>query len=568
MSYKYYPNRQATLTAAFTKSEYDKLLQQLPEAESAAGPEKWLRLFEEWNALKAYVNSEGSRINYAQLKDMSDTVAESAERYFREEVTPVADNGSSLLLEALLKSKHKDAIGKKFGSYLLKVLGTSVEPLAPINTELRIKDGDLGNQYDKLISTGEVTIGGKKVTLSVARAMQTNSDPAVRKEAFEKYRGWYVEHHDELAKIFDEMVHVRDTMGRNLGHENFTPLGYLNMSRTDYGPEQSAQFRASILKYAVPLATRLHQQQAEELGTPTLKAWDSSYIPSLTLPQGIAPVAKQLETAQDVFDAISPRLGGHFRRMREEGLIDLENRPNKSSGAFCTTFSDEGRAAIFCNSTGDEGDVGTLMHEMGHAFQSWESSAIESVDLQHPTFDVCEVHSMGMEYLSMKEMTRFFSPEDTEKVRRGRWRQAVDLLCYIGVVDEFQHWVYANPNASIAERDQAWNASWNKFKPGIDFSGMEKEKAARWYMQGHLFRAPFYYIDYAIAETGAMQLALMDTADSAKALDTYIKLCVMGGKESLLTTFKSVNMRSPFDESLMQMLMDHAATELGVEEFA
>jgi M3 family oligoendopeptidase len=251
-----------------------------------------------------------------------------------------------------------------------------------------------------------------------------------------------------------------------------------------------------------------------------------------------------------------------------EGLIDLENRPNKYAGAFCTTFSDEGRAAILCNSTGDEDDVGTLMHEMGHAFQAWESSAIESVDLQRPTFDVAEVHSMGMEYLSMKEMSHFFSDENAEKVRRGRWREAVEILCYIGIVDEFQHWVYENPNCTTKERDQAWSKIWDIYKPGIDFTGMEDQKIARWYAQGHIFRAPFYYIDYAIAETGAMQLALMDASDKEKALGTYLKLCQMGGRESVLTIFKSSGLRSPFDPKLMQELMEHAASELGVKEFA
>jgi M3 family oligoendopeptidase len=568
MTYKHYPERAETLTKEFVESEYKKLTGSIEAAEASESAELWLALYAGWNALKSYVSSEGSRVNYAQSKDMSDPVLEEAERYYREDVTPVSDDASSKLVNALINSKHKQDIAARYGSFLIRALETEIEPLAPINSALRVKDGDLGNRYDKLVSSGEVTVDGKQVTLAVARAMQSSGDVRIRTEAFTAYRAWFIQHHDELASIFDEMVHLRDQMGRNLGHKNFIPLGYLGMSRTDYGPKESEAFRASVLKYAVPLQSKIYELHAEELGADTLKPWDAGYTPSLTLPQGIAPVGTQLEKAQKVFDAISPRLGGHFRRMVGEGLIDLENRPNKYAGAFCTTFSDEGRAAILCNSTGDEDDVGTLMHEMGHAFQAWESSAIESVDLQRPTFDVAEVHSMGMEYLSMKEMSHFFSDENAEKVRRGRWREAVEILCYIGIVDEFQHWVYENPNCTTKERDQAWSKIWDIYKPGIDFTGMEDQKIARWYAQGHIFRAPFYYIDYAIAETGAMQLALMDASDKEKALGTYLKLCQMGGRESVLTIFKSSGLRSPFDPKLMQELMEHAASELGVKEFA
>lgn len=165
----------------------------------------------------------------------------------------------------------------------------------------------------------------------------------------------------------------------------------------------------------------------------------------------------------------------------------------------------------------------------------------------------------------MRYMTEFFDEALTEKFRRNRWRDGVEILCYIAIVDEFQHWVYANPTASVDERDAAWNRIWDTYKPGIDWTGAEQYKPARWYAQGHIFGAPFYYIDYAIAETGAMQLALMDEQDHDKTIEAYLKLCRIGGTMSVLDIFKSVDMRSPFDETLMKDLMTHAASVLGVE---
>lgn len=277
------------------------------------------------------------------------------------------------------------------------------------------------------------------------------------------------------------------------------------------------------------------------------------------------PVEGQLDAAQRVFSSLSPRLAAHFERMRGDGLIDLANRKGKRGGAFCTTFPDEGRVAIFCNSTGQADDVRTLMHEMGHAFQASESQAIELVELQWPTADAAEIHSMGMEFLSLKHIGEFFADSDhAQRYRKKLWIGAVELICYICVVDEFQHWVYENPAATEAERDAQWDRSWETYIPGLDFAGIEPLRSARWYAQQHIFRMPFYYIDYAIAEMGAMQLAVMDRKDPAGALETYIELCRIGGTRGVLDIFKAAGLRSPFDAGVMDSIAAHAAMECGV----
>lgn len=568
MQYKHYPNRPGDMTADFVREEYQRLNGQVERAEAADDAAEWLALFEEWNSLKSFVGSEGSRRSHALSKNMNDAEAEAREKYFREEIAPVFDEGESAMVKALLESRHREAVTERYGNHLLKLLETSVEPLAPVNSPLRVKVSELVNRYDKIIAAGEVNVNGQNVTLAVARSLQGSEDRDTRKAAFVAWRTWFLQHRDEIANLFDEIVKLRHQMATNLGHENFIRLGYLGMGRTDYGVQEAAQFRDSIRRYAVPLLKKLHEQQAKEHGTEQLTPWDSGYTPSLNLPSGIAPVESQIERAQRIFEKLSPVLAGHFRRMQEENLIDLENRRGKRAGAYCTSFSDEGRVAILCNSTGDEEDVRTLMHEMGHAFQGWESQPIEVVDLQWPTSDACEVHSMGMEYLSMKHMEEFFSPENAVKFRRNRWKQAVSLVCYIAVVDEFQHWLYENPNATPDERDAAWVEISDKYQPGVDYSGYEQFKALRWYAQGHIFWSPFYYIDYAIAETGAMQLGLIDAKDPEGAMNTYLDLCRMGGTKSVLDIFSSAGLRSPFDPELMRDLMAHAAGELGIEDYA
>ncbi|TSA18443.1 MAG: hypothetical protein D4R74_01250 [Betaproteobacteria bacterium] len=564
IAYKHFSDRPETLTAEFVRERYRALAGRIEQAEQAGAPDAWLALYADWNALKSYVGSEGRRIYYALSKDMNDPRREAADKYIREQVTPAAEEGDSTLVNALIASRHKDGIAERYSRQLIRILETTVEPLAPVNSTLRVEAADLVNRYDKRVASGEVEVDGRTVTLMVARNLQNSEHAPLRRQAFEAYRRWFLREREALAGIYHELVQLRDRMARNLGHANFVRLGYLGMGRTDYGPAQAALFRAAVREYAVPVQQQLYQNQAQALGTPILKAWDVEYDPALSLPGGIVPVGTQLDALQRVFDKLSPQLGAHFTRMRSEGLIDLENRKGKRAGAYCTNLSDEGRVAIFCNSTGDASDVATLTHEMGHAFQAWESQEIEAVDLHWPTSDAGEIHSMGMEFLSLRHAGEFFSAEHAERFGRLRWKRGVDLICYICVVDEFQHWVYEHAQASHDERDAAWRRIWDVYKPGIDFGGVEDYKHARWYAQGHLFFAPFYYIDYAIAETGAMQLALVDAQDHERAMKVFLDLCRIGGTKSVLEIFAAAGLRSPFDPTLMRDLMAHAAGVLGL----
>ncbi|MFT5830174.1 MAG: M3 family oligoendopeptidase [Bacteroidia bacterium] len=566
VAYKYIPERPDSLTATWVTASYQALEDRVNRADAAADAGPWIALAEDWNALKGYVQGEDARISHAYAKDMRDEQAELRERNHRETVTPASELGSSRMVAALLASPHKDAVGERFGQQFLRVLEVGQEPLATVNSDLRVKAGELAKRYDKLIASGEVTVAGEQLTLAQARGKTSSEDASLRKQAYLAYYSWFEQNQEVLASIYHEQVALRNQMGLNLGHSNFVPLGYAGMERTDYGPEQVQQFRDAVRRFASPLFARQAKRQAAALGTPTLKPWDRAYHPELSLPSGVLnPVDGQLEKLSGVFTRLSPKLSAHFERMRSEGLIDLENRKGKGAGAYCTSFPDEGRVAIFCNSTGDESDIGTLTHEMGHAFQGWESQWIESVDLQWPTSDACEVHSMGMEFLSMPYLDEFFTSKDLQTFTKSRWNRAVEILCYVCVVDEFQHWVYENPSVTSAERDEKFMELQSLYMPGVDWTGeAESMRPLRWYAQLHIYRYPFYYIDYAIAETGAMQLALMDQADHEACLETYMELCRLGGTQSVTQLFAGAGLRSPFDAAVVEDLMAHAAGVLGL----
>jgi M3 family oligoendopeptidase len=556
--FKYYPSRPKTLTADFVSREYKRLLKDLKVAEESSSADKWIKLYADWNALKAYVGGEGSRIYYRLSQDMSNKSSQAAEKYLREKIGPVCDEPEFTLTKAFLDSKHRDKLAEHYGQQLVQDYEIALKPLDPINTKLGIRAGQLTKKYEQRIASGTITVNGRKMTLSKARSLLESPDEKVREAAYRAGRDWFLKNRTYLANIYAQLVTLRNQMAKNIGFKNYTYLAYQNMGRSDYDQKVVKDFRVSVKKHLVPLYSELLQKQQNKLGKKSMKPWDEPYDPSTTLPMGIAPVDKQLDNVGRIFAALSPTLSGHFEQMRKDNLIDLENRRNKRAGAFCISFDDEGKAAILCNSVGSADDVRTLTHEMGHAFQTLESQDIEAVDLHWGTADLAEMYSMGMEFLSLKHMDEFFDSENVKKFSSGRWSEAVKLICYVCIVDEFQHWVYENIQATPAQRDKKWIELSDKYLPGIDFKGLQKYRKTRWYAQGHIFSAPFYYIDYALAELVAMQIGMIAEKSHSSAVKKYLDLCKLGGTKSFLNALEHADLRSPFDEKLIADIAKYA----------
>ncbi len=556
--FKYYPNRPKKLSASFAKHEYDKLLERLPTAEADKKPDLWFKLFADWNALQAYISGEACRIGYAYSKDMTNRKFEVADRYLRERISPVIDKPEHQLTKAFIASKHRDIIAKKYGQQLIPVYETALKPLDPVNTPLAIKSSSLATKYEKILASAKIKVGDKILNLSEIRALQFSENSEMRENAYRASSDWFLKNHNKLADIYAAQVKMRHQMGLNLRYRNYIPLAYQIRGRQGYGQSEVAAFRKLVLKYFVPLYQKIAAKQALIMGQDSLRPWDIFHDPERSIPLGSVPVNKQLQSAQAVFDKLSPVLGAHFKNMRDNGLIDLETRPNKQAGAYCTEFHDEDKVLIFCNSTGDPDDVRVLTHEMGHAFQFWESHHIEAISLQVGTAELAEIYSMGMEFLSLSYMSEFFSEQNAKKYVEYKWIDSIFTICYVCVVDEFQHWVYKNPSSSISKRDEVWAKLYSKYLPFIDYSGLEKYTSVRWYAQRHLFTVPFYYIDYALAETCAMQLGLLAAKDHKKTVKEYLKLCRIGGTMSFLEALQFGSLQSPFDENLIISLKNEA----------
>lgn len=547
------------LTPESIKAQYEALVKELPKLKTSAD---WKNHLSRWNSLKAFLSGEGSRRDYRESQNTVDPKAEADSKFMREEISPICEPYDAQLREAMLKSPFRADLEKHFGKLLFVNFEVAQSGYDPANIKLNTEIGNLVARYNKLTGSARVTVDGEEMTLPKAGTLLDHPDEAKRKSAWLAIGQWQVEHGGELHDLYSKLVALRHQSALNLHEATYVPVGYRRMVRTDYGPAEVKAFRQGIRTHVVPLLAKFRQAQAKSLGVKTLKPWNANYFPGLSLAPGILNVNEEPVQAQKLFERLHPKLAGHFRHMNQNGLIDLANRPNKRSGAFATTFDDEKKALIFCNNTGSGDDVGTLTHEMGHAFQAWESMWIEPIELRWPTYEACEIHSTGMEYLALPLLDSFFKAEDAAKYRRLRLIDTLTMLPYIATVDEYQHWVYEHPNHTPQEREAAWGRIWDSYNVGVDYSGYEAIKNTRWMRQGHIFRMPFYYIDYAIAEAGALQLFELDGRDHAKAMESYLELCQIGGTQSLLGIFKSAHLQSPFTPDLWKTLMAPIAKEL------
>lgn len=550
---RYYHQFTEKLDADWVK---DRLAEALKKLELAETLQSWEQAILTWNETKAHIETHFELIGLAYHCYTQDEALEKEERRLKEEIEPVFDEWNAKIREKILKSPHRKQLEEKFGQQYFLVLQLKQDSFDPKNIEMEKKLNDILADFTKLTGGAKFEVQGKIYPVAHYKKFANHENPEIRKESFLSYSAWYLKHRKDLETIYDQSIELRQKMGRTLGYENFIPLGYQKMRRTDYGPEEVARIREQIHQVLVPLAGTIRENQANSLGVSKVTIWNSDYFPRWTLGEMKVPIARQPETALKVFRKLSPDLGGHFQKMLQWGLIDLEARDGKGPGAFCTDFSDYRVPFIFLNSVGEASDVTIMLHECGHSFQAWESRGIDLMELRWPTLEACEVHSMGMEFLAYPYYDEFFTTEDAAKYKQKHLAESILLMPYIAMIDEFQHLVYSGKAQGPEGRAEAWEKLEDKYNPAMDFSDLPEWRRHRWIRQLHVFRAPFYYIDYAIAQIGAWQLWMQSLQDKEAAMQNYLNLCRLGGTLPLKEFFAAGNLKLPFKEGVLQNLMN------------
>ncbi len=457
--------------------------------------------------------------------------------------------------KAVLGSKFRPELEEKLGSFFFKKAELALKCFdEKIIADLQLEN-KLSSQYGKLVASAQIPFEGKILNLSQLGKFMQATDRGTRKKAAKAYFGFYEKHEKEFADIYDQLVHLRDTMAKKLGYPNFLELGYARMGRTDYDAEMVAGYRDQIHKEVVPIWKKSIRRQAKRIGIPNPYFYDLNlqFLSGNPTPKGDKDYL--VAQAQKMYHEMGSEIGEFFDKMVDQHLLDLEAKPGKQSGGYMTYFPKYKMPFVFSNFNGTSGDVDVLTHEIGHAFQGYSSRNISLPEYRDPTMESCEIHSMSMEFFAWPWMELFFK-EEQEKYRFSHLDSSIDFLPYGVTVDEFQHFVYQNPNATHEERCKVWREIEKKYTPLKKFNGFPFLESGRYWMrQNHIYVSPFYYIDYTLAQVVAFQFLVEMMEDRQKAWAKYVKLCKMGGKYPFTVLLKKNHLRNPFQKGTIGKVM-------------
>ncbi|MDP4086110.1 MAG: M3 family oligoendopeptidase [Bacillota bacterium] len=509
------------------------------------------------NEINKIRNDLGTMFNLCQIRHTIDTNDEfyKTEQDYMDEIAPEVEGLNTKYYQALVQSKFRNTLEEKWGRQLFALAESQLNTFKPSIIPLLQKENRLSTEYTKLVASAKIQFQGEERTLAQLDPFTQSIDRNIRKQASEAKFAFFAEHEDEFDRIYDELVKVRTEIAKELGYKNFVELGYYRMMRTDYNAEMVAKFRDQVKDFIVPIATKLKKRQEERIGVDQLKYYDENFEFQTGNPLPKGSPEWIIENGQKMYEELSTETGEFFRFMREKNLMDLVAKKGKAGGGYCTYIEDYKSPFIFSNFNGTSGDIDVLTHEAGHAFQVYSSRSFEIPEYYWPTFESCEIHSMSMEFFTWPWMELFFK-EDTDKYKFAHLSGALLFLPYGVSVDEFQHWVYANPEASPKERKLKWREIEKKYLPHKDYDGNEYlENGGFWQRQGHIYNSPFYYIDYTLAQICAFQFWKRSRENHEEAWRDYVKLCNLGGSMSFVKLVEAANLISPFEGGCVESVV-------------
>ena len=544
---------------------YDELAERPLTAGDTAAIESWLA---EWSALESALQEASSLASIAYSVDTTDPAKEAAYLRFSGEIGPKRGEQQVRLANRLLDTGYnRDDLATTIRRFT-----TDRDIFREENVPLQQQLQGLNARYQKLTGGMSVEWEGEQIPLPRLGPHLLNPDREVRERAWRLQFAPYIQERETLADIFDEQMDLRQRVARNAGFANYRDYIFAEKHRYDYTPADCVEFHDAVAATFVPALARRHERRKQQMGLDALRPWDIGPDPfgrpALRPYDGIDALTGDAET---IFTKVNPVFGDYFGTMRREGLLDLESRQGKRPGGYCTGLPYRGRPFIFMNASGIASDVRTLLHEAGHAFHGFEAFALPYIFQRHPGSEMAEVASMAMELLSAPYLRQedggYYSDEDYRRARIEHIEGILAILPWVATVDAFQHWLYTDEAAVDRDvRDAKWLEVWSRFDPSTDWSGLKAERVARWYKQLHIFLYPFYYIEYGIAQLGALQVWRNSLADQAAAVTAYREALALGGSRPLPELFASAGARLVFDEPGMAELVSLLEEQLSALE--
>lgn len=451
---------------------------------------------------------------------------------------------------------------ERYGNYK-KILANDIEMYDERNVELGVKEAELANKYGEIISKITINYNGEEHTLLGMKKYLQEGDRKVREEVFRLRYDALKGVSAELNSLFDELVKLRVEMADNKGFANYRDYMHQAKARFSYTPEDLYRFHDAVEKTVVPFLAERNREKAEKLGLTVLRPWDTDVSVDGKKLKPFEKVEDFIDRGIAALSEVKGEFGEKLKYMKDNGFLDLENRKGKAPGGYNYPLYESGVPFIFMNAVGVHSDVITLMHEAGHAMHSFATREERLVAYQDCPSEVAELASMSMEFMSMVGWSNYYeNSEDYVKAREDQVMRSLETLPWVMIIDAYQHWIYLNPENTVEDREEKFRELMERFNPGIDWSDLDVEKGVAWLNQLHIFEVPFYYIEYAISQLGAIGMYKNFKEDPEKALEGYESFLSLGYSRSIEEIYKTAGLKFDFSEGYIRELVEFSAREL------
>lgn len=521
--------------------------------------DQWLT---NWTTLSNLIAEAENRHYVATSVDTADEKAEAGLKAFLDTIYPEAKKYEQALKTKLLES----GIEPKNFETAMRNMRSEADLYREENVSIFAELIKLSTEFDQVIGAQTVVWEGKEVPLQFLGKVQEGGERSTRETAWRLASSRVLQDRAKLNDLWAKMFELRRAVAANAGKRDFQEYMWSDLYRFDYTPRDVRNFREAIAEVVVPAATELYKRKAKELGIETLRPWDTEAAVGEPL-RPFQTVDELVSKAEALLDKVDPELGAQFSGMNAMGLLDLESRMNKAPGGYCTGFDVAKQPFIFMNAVGRHDDLITLVHEAGHAFHVFATADLPYRQHLAYTSEIAEVASMSMEFLSGPFLSLpggFYDENQAAAARKRHLEKSLLFWPYMAVVDGFQDWAYANPSEAVDSSacDQAWGDLWNRFMPGIDYSGLDDSRVTGWHRKLHIFSVPFYYVEYGIAQLGAVQVWKNSQADFNGAVQAYRNMLALGGSRPLPELFKAAGAKFAFDKDTISSAVNLMMTTI------
>jgi len=560
LAHHYLP-KDFVLTDWASLEPYFKELSDRP-IEDALGLEKWLKDLSE---LEAFISEDACWRQIKMTCDTTDKSLEEAFNFFCMEIQPKMQPYADALNKKLMACQFTQTLDKDTYFTYLRAVQKSIDLFRTENIAIQAELSVMQQQYGAIAGKMTITHEGQEYTLQQAAQFLESEDRSIRESVYRKIQERRLEDNTAMHDLFSSLIQKRHQVAVNAGFENYRDYKFVELGRFDYTKEDCYQFHEAVKLHVLPLIDKIYARKKQKLGLDVLKPWDTEAEPAGTKPLRPFTDGKDLyEKSVACFEQLHPFFADCLKKMNSLKHFDLESRKGKAPGGYNCPLAESGAPFIFMNAAGQMSDVTTMVHEGGHAIHSFLSHHLSLSAFKEYPMEIAEVASMSMELFSMDHWQSFFDNEtDLNRAKEHQLERTITIFPWIAIIDKFQHWVYEHPAHTIEERTQTWTSILKEFSTGsIDYTGLDEFRAIGWQRQLHLFEVPFYYIEYGIAQLGAIGMWMQYQQNPSAALENYMNALALGGTKTLPELYQTAGIEFNFSPNYVKNLMDFTNAQL------